>query len=84
MASWTIVHTTSGRITSAFPQLATGGPHWSKNSHGVLGAGMGRLSANSVSGSIALLARPVDADEASVDEASVEGASVGDDQRGAA
>ncbi|MGC4897523.1 DUF4097 family beta strand repeat-containing protein [Micromonospora sp. DT31] len=55
------LHTTSGRITSAFPQVGGGrqglGPI--KDSRGVLGAGGGRLSATATSGSIALLARPV-------------------------
>ncbi|MEV4626088.1 DUF4097 family beta strand repeat-containing protein [Micromonospora sp. NPDC049523] len=62
------LHTTSGRITSAFPQLNAGSTHWSKDSHGVLGAGEGKLWANSTSGSIALLARPVDIDDEFADE----------------
>ncbi|WP_328343348.1 DUF4097 family beta strand repeat-containing protein [Micromonospora sp. NBC_00421] len=58
------LHTTSGRITSGFPQVsgASGiGPV--KDSHGVLGAGEGKLWASATSGSIALLARPVDDDQ---------------------
>jgi hypothetical protein len=59
------LNTTSGRITSAFPQLQGGGGlAWSKNSQGVLGAGEGKLWASSTSGSIALLARPVNEEEA--------------------
>jgi hypothetical protein len=59
------LHTTSGRITSAFPQIRTGeGLSWSKNGEGVLGAGGGQLWASSTSGSVALLARPVDEEEA--------------------
>ncbi|MEV4758303.1 DUF4097 family beta strand repeat-containing protein [Micromonospora sp. NPDC049559] len=58
------LHTTSGRITSAFPQLRAGeGPSWSKDSRGVLGAGEGKLWASSTSGSVALLARPVHEEE---------------------
>ncbi|MEU3454461.1 DUF4097 family beta strand repeat-containing protein [Micromonospora sp. NPDC006766] len=59
------LHTTSGRITSGFAQVS-GGPGFGavKDSHGVLGAGEGRLWASATSGSIALLARPVeDADD---------------------
>ncbi|QDY10386.1 hypothetical protein FJK98_27250 [Micromonospora sp. HM134] len=58
------LHTTSGRITSGFPQVGGGagvGPV--KDSHGVLGTGAGKLWASATSGSIALLARPVDADQ---------------------
>ncbi|GHJ05737.1 hypothetical protein TPA0907_01040 [Micromonospora humidisoli] len=58
------LHTTSGRITSGFPQVSGGvgvGPV--KDSHGVLGAGAGKLWVSATSGSIALLARPVDADQ---------------------
>ncbi|WP_329104115.1 DUF4097 domain-containing protein [Micromonospora sp. NBC_01699] len=62
------LHTTSGRITSAFPQLKTSAMSWSKESHGRLGAGEGKLWANSTSGSIALLARPADADDDFADD----------------
>ncbi|MFJ6198279.1 DUF4097 family beta strand repeat-containing protein [Micromonospora sp. NPDC092111] len=58
------LHTTSGRITSGFPQVCGGagfGPI--KDSHGVLGAGAGKLWASATSGSIALLSRPVDDDQ---------------------
>jgi hypothetical protein len=58
------LHTTSGRITSGFPQL-TGGTGFGaiKDSHGVLGTGDGKLWASATSGSIALLARPVENDD---------------------
>lgn len=53
------LHTDSGRITSAFPELRTGGDvNWSRDAHGVLGSGAGKLWANTTSGSISLLARP--------------------------
>lgn len=59
------LHTVSGRITSGFPQVRGGaGLGGMKDSHGVLGAGGGKLWASATSGSIALLARPVeDADD---------------------
>jgi hypothetical protein len=50
-----------GRVTSSFPELSVGG-RWGAATHGVLGAGIGRLSANAISGNIALLSRPVDPD----------------------
>jgi hypothetical protein len=53
------LHTTSGRITSAFPQLG-GSTSRPKDSRGEIGTGEGRLWATTTSGSIALLARPVD------------------------
>ncbi|KWV30689.1 DUF4097 family beta strand repeat-containing protein [Micromonospora rifamycinica] len=57
------LHTASGRITSGFPQISGGiGAGPVKDSHGVLGAGAGKLWASATSGSIALLARPVDDD----------------------
>lgn len=58
------LHTTSGRITSGFAQVG-GGPGVGsvKDSHGVLGAGEGKLWASATSGSIALLARPVEDDD---------------------
>lgn len=62
------LHTASGRITSAFPQLRTGdGPMWSREGHAVLGAGAGKLWATSSSGSIALLSRPVDDEDEDID-----------------
>ncbi|MFR9778372.1 DUF4097 family beta strand repeat-containing protein [Micromonospora sp. MS34] len=58
------LHTTSGRITSGFPQVGGGSGFGSiKDSHGVLGAGAGKLQASATSGSIALLARPVEDDD---------------------
>jgi DUF4097 and DUF4098 domain-containing protein YvlB len=54
------LHAISGRVTCAFPELASGG---TKSVAGVLGAGTGQLSANAVSGNIALLRRPVDYDD---------------------
>lgn len=52
----TAVH---GRVTSSFPELSVAG-RWGAAAHGVLGTGTGRLSANAISGNIALLSRPVD------------------------
>ncbi|MGN9891136.1 DUF4097 family beta strand repeat-containing protein [Micromonospora sp. L31] len=58
------LHTASGRITSGFPQvLASRGLAAVRDSEGVLGAGEGKLWASATSGSIALLARPVDDDQ---------------------
>ncbi|PZF92561.1 DUF4097 family beta strand repeat-containing protein [Micromonospora deserti] len=58
------LHTTSGRITSGFPQVRGAGALGSVvDSEGVLGAGEGKLWASATSGSIALLARPVDPDD---------------------
>jgi hypothetical protein len=56
------LHTTSGRITSGFPELAAeiDQPWGVKDVRGVLGAGAGKLWASSTSGSVALLARPVE------------------------
>ncbi|MDI5940417.1 hypothetical protein QLR68_20200, partial [Micromonospora sp. DH15] len=57
------LHTTAGRITSGFPQVRGGGGlSGVRDSAGVLGTGAGRLWASATSGSIALLARPVDDD----------------------
>jgi len=50
-----------GRVTSEFPGLSGRGM-WGSSAAGVLGEGRGRLAANAVGGSIALLRRPVDAD----------------------
>jgi Toastrack DUF4097 len=50
-----------GRVTSTFPGLG-GDRRWGAAARGVLGAGTGRLSANAMSGNIALLRRPVDPD----------------------
>ena len=50
-----------GRVTSNFPGLSGQG-RWGAAVHGVLGAGTGRLSADAMSGNIALLSRPVDPD----------------------
>lgn len=52
------LRTTSGRITSAFAELPPDDRPGSKQVRGVLGAGLGRLTAEATSGSIALLARP--------------------------
>ncbi|HET6214077.1 MAG TPA: DUF4097 family beta strand repeat-containing protein, partial [Micromonosporaceae bacterium] len=55
------LHAMSGRITSAFPALAVDSGSWAgKDVRGVIGAGSGRLLVSSTSGSLALLARPVD------------------------
>ncbi|PWR07916.1 hypothetical protein DKT68_17540 [Micromonospora acroterricola] len=56
------LNTASGRITSGFPQVRTS-TFPLANSEGVLGAGEGKLWASATSGSIALLARPVDDNE---------------------
>ena len=57
------LHTQSGQITSAFQGLDTEKHGASQHRRGVLGLGTGKLWATTVSGSIALLARPVDDDE---------------------
>ncbi|MER7335077.1 MULTISPECIES: DUF4097 family beta strand repeat-containing protein [unclassified Micromonospora] len=58
------LHTTSGRITSGFAQVrGSAAPGAVVDSEGVLGAGEGKLWASATSGSIALLARPVDDEE---------------------
>jgi hypothetical protein len=54
------LHTMSGRITSAFPDLPANGR---KQVRGVVGTGLGQLRVKSTSGSIALLASPVEAAE---------------------
>ncbi|GIF78249.1 DUF4097 family beta strand repeat-containing protein [Asanoa siamensis] len=54
------LHTQSGQITSAFPQVSRQRHGARQDSRGVLGRGTGKLWATTVSGSIALLARPVD------------------------
>jgi hypothetical protein len=55
------LHTRSGRITSAFPGVPTADRHGGRrDSQGVIGAGTGKLWADSTSGSIALLARPAE------------------------
>jgi hypothetical protein len=57
------LHTRSGRITSAFPGVPTADRHGGRrDSQGVIGAGTGRLWADTTSGSIALLARAVERD----------------------
>jgi hypothetical protein len=62
------LHTQSGQITSAFPQVGRLRRGARQDSHGVLGRGTGKLWATTVSGSIALLARPVDDAEPVDDE----------------
>ena len=54
------LHTQSGQITTAFGQLGSEKRGSSQHRRGVLGRGTGKLWATTVSGSIALLARPVD------------------------
>lgn len=49
---------TSGRVTSAFPELVGRGKR-NNSAYGMLGGGTGKLFANAVSGSISLLRRPV-------------------------
>ncbi|GAA2071702.1 DUF4097 family beta strand repeat-containing protein [Streptomyces albiaxialis] len=50
--------TTSGGLSSAFPGLRTDGQWGVRQAHGTLGAGRGRLRAETVSGGLALLKRP--------------------------
>jgi len=57
---------TAGRVTSAFADVRGQG-RWG-SARGVLGAGTGKLYASAVSGSIALLCRPVDNDFASAED----------------
>jgi hypothetical protein len=57
------LHTQSGQITTAFHGLGAEKHGASQHRRGVLGPGTGKLWATTVSGSIALLARPVDDDE---------------------
>jgi hypothetical protein len=62
------LHCVSGRVTTAFGELAHQG---SKSVSGRLGAGTGQLSASATSGNISLLRRPVDYDDsgpADIDE----------------
>ncbi|WP_395573314.1 DUF4097 family beta strand repeat-containing protein [Streptomyces sp. BK79] len=55
-------NTASGTVSSAFEDLRVGGQWGAKRITGRLGAGNGRLKATTVSGSIALLRRPVAGD----------------------
>jgi hypothetical protein len=55
-------NTASGTVSSAFEDLRVGGQWGAKRITGRLGAGNGRLKATTVSGSIALLRRPVTED----------------------
>lgn len=50
--------TTSGRVTSAFPELVGRGKR-NNSAYGMLGGGTGKLFANAISGSVSLLRRPV-------------------------
>jgi hypothetical protein len=54
------LHTRSGEITSAFSGVRGRNRHGPNTSQGLIGAGTGKLWAETVSGSIALLARPVE------------------------
>ncbi|MCH0538251.1 DUF4097 family beta strand repeat protein [Streptomyces sp. MUM 203J] len=66
-------NTTSGSVSNAFEGLRVGGMWGAKQITGTLGAGTGTLKATTVSGAIALLRRPEDADApaaASTDAAS--------------
>jgi Uncharacterized conserved protein len=51
--------TNSGQVSSAFKELRVGGTWGAKRLSGRLGAGTGRLQVTTVSGSVALLRRPV-------------------------
>ena len=51
---------TSGRVTSAFPQVRGGGLPGLHHANGRIGSGSGTLHAYAISGSVSLLARPVD------------------------
>ncbi|GAB2620836.1 DUF4097 family beta strand repeat-containing protein [Streptomyces capparidis] len=50
--------TASGTVATAFDELRLHRDHSAKRLHGTLGRGRGRVSVNSVSGSVALLRRP--------------------------
>lgn len=70
----TSVHagTHGGRLSSAFDELRLTGPTGARQLTGTLGSGQGRLSASSVSGSVALLRRPpADGYEGAADAASL-------------
>jgi DUF4097 and DUF4098 domain-containing protein YvlB len=54
------INATSGRVSSAFPQVGTGGFTGARYARGRLGAGNGRLTAYAVSGNISLLSRPAE------------------------
>ncbi|MGW7515838.1 DUF4097 family beta strand repeat-containing protein [Streptomyces sp. NPDC054796] len=55
-------NTTSGVLSNAFDELRVDGQWGAKRVTGVLGDGSGRLKATTISGSIALLRRPAQAD----------------------
>ncbi|GAA1734243.1 DUF4097 family beta strand repeat-containing protein [Luedemannella helvata] len=54
------LNATSGRVSSAFPQIASQGLPGARYARGRLGAGTGQLSAYAVSGNVSLLARPTE------------------------
>ncbi|GAA1787685.1 DUF4097 family beta strand repeat-containing protein [Luedemannella flava] len=54
------LNATSGRVSSAFPQIAPMGMHGARYARGRLGAGTGQLSAYAISGNVSLLARPTE------------------------
>jgi len=56
------LNVTSGRITSAFPQVRSGGGPVLRSAQGQLGAGSGALHASAISGHVNLLARPASDD----------------------
>ncbi len=56
------LNATSGRVTSAFPQVVNSGSPGARSARGRLGAGHGTLHAHAVSGSVSLLASPVERD----------------------
>lgn len=62
------LHSQSGQITSAFREVGVARHGANRTARGVLGQGAGRLWVTTVSGSVALLARPVE-DEELVDRA---------------
>ena len=51
---------TSGRVTSAFPQVRATGSAGMRSARGRIGSGKGVLNAYAVSGSVSLLARPIE------------------------
>lgn len=64
-------NTTSGDLSNAFDELRVGGSWGAKQITGTLGKGTGKLKITTVSGSVALLRRPVAEDDAPAELPSV-------------